>query len=198
MRIGVTGGIATGKNLVTNYFKELGCYIIDADEIYHELIYPGKPLWKKLVEEFGSTILHPQNMIDRKRLGDIVFNNKEALKKLNSITHNEIIKKIEEKAKLHENDYKIIVINAALLIEAGAKKIVDKVIVVWTDEQTQLERLMKRDNISKNEAEKRIKSQMSLKEKLKYADYVIDNNGSKEQTKKQVIDLYKELIKDPI
>ncbi|HID15233.1 MAG TPA: dephospho-CoA kinase, partial [Candidatus Atribacteria bacterium] len=106
MRIGVTGGIATGKNLVTNYFKELGCYIIDADEIYHELIYPGKPLWKKLVEEFGSTILHPQNMIDRKRLGDIVFNNKEALKKLNSITHNEIIKKIEERAKLHENDYK--------------------------------------------------------------------------------------------
>ena len=198
MRIGVTGGIATGKNLVTNYFKELGCYIIDADEIYHELIYPGKPLWKKLVEEFGSTILHSQNMIDRKRLGDIVFNNKEALKKLNSITHNEIIKKIEERAKLHENDYKIIVINAALLIEAGAKKIVDKVIVVWTDEQTQLERLMKRDNISKNEAEKRIKSQMSLKEKLKYADYVIDNNGSKEQTKKQVIDLYKELIKDPI
>lgn len=198
MRIGVTGGIATGKNLVTNYFKELGCYIIDADEIYHELIYPGKPLWKKLVEEFGSTILHPQNMIDRKRLGDIVFNNKEALKKLNSITHNEIIKKIEERAKLHENDYKIIVINAALLIEAGAKKIVDKVIVVWTDEQTQLERLMKRDNISKNEAEKRIKSQMSLKEKLKYADYVINNNGSKEQTKKQVIDLYKELIKDPI
>ncbi|HID16366.1 MAG TPA: dephospho-CoA kinase, partial [Candidatus Atribacteria bacterium] len=96
------------------------------------------------------------------------------------------------------NDYKIIVINAALLIEAGAKKIVDKVIVVWTDEQTQLERLMKRDNISKNEAEKRIKSQMSLKEKLKYADYVINNNGSKEQTKKQVIDLYKELIKDPI
>ena len=198
MRIGVTGGIATGKNLVTNYFKELGCYIIDADEIYHELIYPGKPLWKKLVEEFGSTILHSQNMIDRKRLGDIVFNNKEALKKLNSITHNEIIKKIEERAKLHENDYKIIVINAALLIEAGAKKIVDKVIVVWTDEQTQLERLMKRDNISKNEAEKRIKSQMSLKEKLKYADYVINNNGSKEQTKKQVIDLYKELIKDPI
>ncbi len=194
MRIGVTGGIATGKNLVSKYFEELGAYVIDADEVYHKLIYPGKTLWRRLVEEFGSTIVHPQGMIDRKRLGDIVFNNKEALEKLNAITHNEIIKELDREAKKHEKDYKIIIINAALLIEAGAEKLVDKIIVVWTDEKTQIERLTKRDNISKEEAKKRIRAQMPLSEKLKYGDYIINNNGSPEETKKQVERIYKELI----
>jgi len=194
MRIGITGNIATGKNLVAKYFEELGAYIIDADEVYHKLIYPGKPLWRKLVEEFGSTIIHPQGMIDRKRLGDIVFNNKEALKKLNTITHKEIIKELEKEAKKYEKEYKIVGINAALLIEAGAQKLVDKIIVVWTDEDTQIKRLTKRDNISEEEARKRIKAQMPLSEKLKYGDYIINNNGTPEQTKKQVERIYKELI----
>ncbi len=194
MRIGITGGIATGKNLVTKYFKELGCYTIDADEVYHKLIYPGKPLWRKLVEEFGSTIVHPQGMIDRKRLGDIVFNNKSSLEKLNAITHKEILKEIEKEAKNKEKEYKIVAINAPLLIEAGAQNLVDKIIVVWTDKKTQIERLMKRDNISYKEAEKRIKSQMPLSEKVKYGDYIIDNSGTPEETKKQVEKVYKELI----
>ncbi len=195
MRIGVTGGIATGKNLVTRYFRELGCYTIDADEVYHKLIYPGKPLWEKLVKEFGSTILHPQGMIDRKRLGDIVFNNKEALKRLNEITHKEIIKKIEEEARKKEKEYKLIVINAPLLIEAGAQNLVDKIVLVWTDEDTQIERLTKRDNISYEEAKKRIKSQMPLSEKIKYSDYVIDNSKTPEITRRQVEKLYKELVR---
>ncbi len=194
MRVGVTGGIATGKNLVTKYFKELGCYTIDADEVYHKLIYPGKPLWRKLVEEFGSTIIHPQGMIDRKRLGDIVFNDKSALEKLNTITHKEILEEIEKEAKEKEKEYKIIVINASLLIEAGAQNLVDKIIIVWTDEKTQIERLMKRDNISYEEAKKKIKSQIPLSEKVKYGDYIIDNNGTPKETKKQVEKIYKELI----
>ncbi len=195
MRIGITGGIATGKNLVAKYFEDLGCYIIDADELYHKLIYPGKPLWRKLVEEFGSAILSPQEVIDRKRLGDIVFNNKEALEKLNRITHQTIIKEIEKEAKTYEKEYKIVVINAPLLIEAGAENLVDKIIVVKTDEDTQIERLTKRDNISKEEAIKRIRAQMPISEKIKYSDYVIDNNGTPEETKKQVDAIYKELIK---
>ncbi|MBI1912871.1 MAG: dephospho-CoA kinase [Deltaproteobacteria bacterium] len=197
MIIGLTGGIASGKSLVSGELKKLGAHIIDADIIAREIVEPGSPAYDDIVREFGAGILNEDSTIDRKALGKIVFADKEKLHKLNRITHPRIIEKINGKIKELNDNHKdpVIIVDIALLIEVGLHKDMTKVMVVYSDEKTQIERLRKRDNLSEEEAQQRLKAQMPMAEKLGYADYVIDNTGTAEQTKERVKQLYSELKK---
>lgn len=198
--IGLTGGIVSGKSTVAIMFKDLGAKIIDADQLGHKVILPHKPAWKKIVKLFGKDLLKEDLKINRKRLGRIVFNNQNLLKKLNEITHPEIIKLIKKEISLAKNKTykngkeKILIIDAALIYEAKINNLMDKVIVVYINEEKQIERLMERNNLSAQESLKRIKSQMPLKEKVKMADYVIDNSNSLDKTREQVETIWQNLV----
>ncbi|MEA2087905.1 MAG: dephospho-CoA kinase, partial [Candidatus Caldatribacteriota bacterium] len=188
--VGLTGGIVGGKSTVASMFKNLGAKIIDADKLGHSVILPNKPVWKKIVKIFGKDILQNDLTIDREKLGKIVFANQILLKKLNEITHPEITKIIKKEINLGKNkthnQKKIIIIDAALIYEAKIDGLMDKIIVVYIDEDEQIKRLIKRNNLSKDEALQRIKSQMPIEEKIKMADYVIDNSSSLDKTREQV------------
>jgi len=193
--IGLTGGIASGKSLVAKYLKELGAHIIDADEISRRITVPGMPAYNDIVTEFGMGILNPDRTINRKKLGNIVFKNRELLKRLNQITHPGIIE--EENRAIRDifsrDPDAIIVVNAALLIESGHYKEMDRVIVVYVDEETQIKRLMERDGLSEDESMERILSQMPLKEKIKFANFVADNTNDADKTKQEVMNIFKKL-----
>jgi dephospho-CoA kinase len=194
MIVGLTGGIATGKSLVAGELKRLGAHIIDADRIAREIVEPGKPAYDDIVKEFGAAVLRPDATIDRKALGRAVFSDPAALEKLNSITHPRIRERIKEEARrLSAEGDQLIVLDIALLIEMGVKYEVEKIIVVYAETEQQLERLMKRDNLTRDEALKRLSCQMDIKEKLKYADYVIDNSGQLDKTIEQTRALFSEL-----
>ena len=194
MIVGLTGGIATGKSLVAGELKRLGAAIIDADKIAREVVEQGKPAYGDIVKEFGSCILKADGGLDRKALANIVFHDKAALEKLNHITHPRIRERIREEARrLSAGGESLIVLDVALLIEMGVKYEVEKIIVVYSEAGQQLERLMKRDNLTRAEAQKRLSCQMDIKEKLKYADYVIDNSGPVENTLEQARELFAEL-----
>ena len=196
--VGLTGGIVGGKSTVASMFKKLGAKIIDADELGHSVILPHKPAWKKITRLFGKDILQNDLTIDREKLGKIVFTNQALLKKLNEITHPEIIKLIKKEINLTinktQNQEKILIIDAALIYEAKIDRLMDKIIVVYIGEDEQVKRLAKRNNLSKEEALQRIKSQIPMKEKVKVADYVIDNSNSLDETKKQVEKIWKKLV----
>ena len=198
MIIGLTGGIVSGKSTVAIMFKDLGAKIIDADQLGHKVILPHKPAWKKIVRLFGKDLLKEDLKINRKRLGRIVFNNQNLLKKLNEITHPEIIKLIKKEIKSikDKTDKKddILIIDAALIYEAKIDNLMDKIIVVYINEEKQIERLMERNNLSAQESLKRIKSQTPLKEKVKMADYVIDNSNSLDKTREQVKTIWQNLV----
>lgn len=196
--VGLTGGIVGGKSTVASMFRDLGAKIVDADRLGHSVILPDKPAWRKIVKLFGEDVLKGDLTIDRKKLGKIVFGDQALLEKLNEITHPEIIKLIKKEINLAKNkthnQEKILIIDAALIYEAKINRLMDKVIVVYIDEDEQIKRLIKRNNLSKEEALQRIKSQMPMKEKIKMADYVIDNNNSLDKTKRQVVKIWEELI----
>lgn len=199
MTVGLTGGIASGKSLVAGELERLGARIVDADRISREVVRPGTPANAGIVEAFGPEVLLEDGGIDRKKLGSIVFSDPRKLEVLNSITHPRIRERIRELVSEAERSTPsaLIVIDAALLIERGLYSEMSKVIVVYVDEKTQAERLARRDHITPEEAQKRIRSQMPLKEKLKYADYVIDNNGEPESTLERVREVYRELAEKP-
>ncbi|OGP12843.1 MAG: dephospho-CoA kinase [Deltaproteobacteria bacterium GWA2_54_12] len=194
MIVGLTGGIATGKSVVAGELKKLGAHIIDADKIAREIVEPGKPAYNDIVNEFGHGMLQPDGTLDRKALGRAVFSDPAALEKLNNITHPRIRERIrEEAARLSAESDGLIVLDVALLIEMGVRYEVEKIIVVYSDAAQQLERLMKRDNMTRDEALKRLSCQMDIKEKLKYADYLIDNSGQLDETIEQTRALFGEL-----
>ena len=194
MIVGLTGGIATGKSVVADELKRCGAHIIDADKIAREVVEPGKPAYDEIVKEFGAGVLQPGGALDRKALGKIVFSDPAALEKLSSITHPRIRERIKEEAgRLSAQGDSIIVLDVALLIETGVKYEVEKIIVVFAEKEQQIQRLMDRDALSRFDAEKRVSIQMDIKEKLKYADYVIDNSGAKDWTIEQTRALYNEL-----
>jgi dephospho-CoA kinase len=191
--VGITGSFGTGKTTVAKLFKQLGAKIIDADSIAHGLIKVNTPTYKSLIRSFGKGILKDNSRdIERKKLAKIVFANKKLLNKLNRILHPAIIKKIKDKVKLinKRNKPKVVIIDAPLLIEAGLLRLVDKLIVVAASRGVQVLRLKKRAGISKKEIEARINSQIPMREKIKSADFVIDNNGSLTYTKKQVREVW--------
>lgn len=192
MIIGITGSIACGKSTVSNYLKSKGYIVIDADKIGHEAL-DDDYVKEKLILDFGNEILE-DNKINRQKLGELVFGNSSNLNVLNSIIHPEIRKKILEKIDKN-NDKELIFIDVALLFEAKFDDLVDKIIVVYVDKNTQLTRLMKRNSISKKEALSRIVSQMSPIEKAKLGDYTVNNNLDVINTYEQVDKVLSELKK---
>ena len=192
MIIGITGSIACGKSTVSNYLKSKGYIVIDADKIGHEAL-DDDYVKEKLILAFGNEILE-DNKINRQKLGELVFGNSSNLNVLNSIIHPEIRKKILQKIDKN-NDKEFIFIDVALLFEAKFDDLVDKIIVVYVDENTQLTRLMKRNSISKKEALSRIVSQMSPIEKAKLGDYTVNNNLDAINTYEQVDKVLSELKK---
>jgi len=190
--LGLTGGIASGKNTVAKMFSSLGAYTIDADEISREVMSCGHKTYDKIVENFGRGILKENNEIDRKALRKIVFDNAEKRKLLESIVHPAILE--EEKKRVGKikgrDDKAIIITHAALIIEKGTFERFDGVIVVYAEREQQITRLIKRDSISREYAEKIISSQMPLDEKVKYADFIIDNTGTPKDTKKDVLRVF--------
>lgn len=192
MIIGITGSIACGKSTVSNYLKSKGYIVIDADKIGHEALEDDY-VKEKLILAFGNDILE-DNKINRQKLGELVFGNSSNLNVLNSIIHPEIRKKILEKIDKN-NDKELIFIDVALLFEAKFDDLVNKIIVVYVDKNTQLTRLMKRNSISKKEALSRIVSQMSPIEKAKLGDYTVNNNLDVINTYEQVDKVLSELKK---
>ena len=196
MVIGLTGGVGSGKDLVAKEFERLGAVIIDADTISREVMLPGGEAYPGVVEEFGEEILNADRTIDRKRLGEVVFGDSTKRKRLNAIAHPEIKRIVEDRIEELKGEYgdsRLIVLNAPLLIEVGHHRIVDKVVVVYCEEETQLKRVMARDDLTESEARSRIEAQTSLDRKVEYADFVVDNDGTKEDTLKRVAEVFKEL-----
>ena len=183
MIIGITGSIACGKSLVSNYLQEKGYTIIDADKIGH-MALENDEVKKQLVNKFGKSILK-DNEVNRVTLGKLVFENNENLKELNNIIHPQIRKNISEQIQVHKNE-KLVFVDVPLLFEAKFDDLVEKIIVISLDEKVQLERLMNRNSLSKEEALQRIKSQIPVREKEKLGDYVVDNSFTQENTYNQV------------
>jgi dephospho-CoA kinase len=193
--VGLTGGIASGKSLVAGIFKGAGAHLIDADRIVRELLEPGLPAWKEVSEHFGNAVLMPDTCIDRRKLGEIVFSDPEMRAWLNQCLHPRVfeaytaqVKRLSERAP-----DAIIVFDAALLIETGFHKKMDKVVLVYSLPDQQLARLIKRDGFSREQALARIKSQMPLDDKRGYADYIIINTGTREETALQAREVFQRL-----
>lgn len=188
--IGLTGGIASGKSTVSAMFTEMGITVIDADVEARLAVGIGEKAYNDIVSHFGPSILEENGAINRQVLGSIIFNDEGQRKVLNTIVHPAVRERMAQKRDVAEAaDEKAIVMDIPLLFESDLTNLVDKIILVYVDEKTQLERLMKRNGFSESEASSRIKSQMPLKEKVKMADAVIDNSGSIEYTKKQLVDI---------
>lgn len=185
--LGLTGGIATGKSTVSRYFQQKGIPLVDADLGAREVMQPGHTAYQKTVEQFGEKVLKEDRTLDRKILGQIVFSDQEKLQKLNAIVQSDIFEWISSQKKRYvASGAPLVVLDIPLLYEAGYERLVDGVMVVWTDRDRQLHRLMRRDDLSKEEATSRIASQASMDEKMERADVLIDNNGPVEHTLKQV------------
>ncbi|KQL37965.1 dephospho-CoA kinase [Bacillus sp. FJAT-25509] len=192
---GLTGSIASGKSTVSNFLKELNVPIVDADIIAKEVVEIGQPAYKKIIEAFGSEILLESGEINRSFLGSIIFNNKEKRLQLNEIVHPEVRREMKEQADRYiKQGESLVILDIPLLYEGNSIELVEKVIVVTVSEENQLKRLMNRNGLSKEDALLRIASQIPVKEKAARADYVIDNNGDIEDTKRQVKDLLNKII----
>lgn len=195
LKVGLTGSIAVGKSHVAAKFTELGCHVLDADVTAREVVEVGSVGLKKLVENFGEEILKEDGSLDRAKLGALVFYDDEKRKLLNSILHPLIIASYDEQMYKwqSEDPSGIGIIDAALMIESGSYKKFDKIIVVHCNPEIQLARLMKRNNLSEDEALQRTRAQMPQDEKKRYADFLIDTSGSFEDTDKQVDEVYGKL-----
>ncbi len=193
--VGLTGGVASGKSHVAAVFKKLGAHLIDADEIAREVVNPGEPAHGEIVEEFGEGVLNEDGTIDRKGLGAMVFGDPGAREKLNAITHPRIMDEIEKRTECLRKGHPdgIVIVDAPLLIEVGLHRKMDKVVVVHTDDETLVKRLMKRDGLTEDEARARLAAQMPVSEKVRYADFVIDSTGSKEDTVKKAEEVYRKI-----
>ena len=192
--IGLTGNIGSGKSLTASYFKELGAYIIDADLISRELVIPHQPAWDEIVDKFGKEYLNPDKTLNRSKLAVEVFQSDKKRHALEVILHHRVI---AEEKKIYSDHQKIdpeavVIIDSALLIESQNYKNVAKVIIVQSTQELQIQRVMNRDGESRASVKNRLKSQMSLEQKLNYADYVLDNTSSRDQLKSQVYRLYTE------
>jgi dephospho-CoA kinase len=189
---GLTGGIASGKSTVARFLEALGAKVIDADRVGHELLQPANPVFDQVVSHFGREILKPCGEIDRERLGSVVFADPQKLGELTSMMHPRLIARIKELAEeLRSREPRaVIVVDAALIYEAGVADSFAKILVAWCRPEQQIERLMAKTQISRQEALRRMACQMPVEEKRRRADYVIDCSGSLEQTGGQVEALY--------
>jgi len=197
LRVGLTGSIGVGKSFVTSIFAELGCHVLDADQTAREVVMPGAPGLNAITTEFGEEILNADGTLNRKQLGAVVFADETRRQRLNHILHPFIIARQDEIMREWEREDPngIGLIDAALMIESGGYQRFDKLIVVHCRPEVQLERLMLRDKLSREEAQRRIDSQMSQEEKQKFADYLIDTSDGFESTRAQSVEIYNQLIR---
>jgi dephospho-CoA kinase len=197
LRVGLTGSIGVGKSFVTSIFAELGCHVLDADQTAREVVMPGAPGLNAITTEFGEEILNADGTLNRKQLGAVVFANETRRQRLNHILHPFIIARQDEIMRdwEREDPNGIGLIDAALMIESGGYQRFDRLIVVHCRPEVQLERLMLRDKLSREEAQRRIDSQMSQEEKQKFADYLIDTSDGFESTRAQSVEIYNQLIR---
>lgn len=195
LKVGLTGGLACGKSFVGQALRNLGCHLIEADQLGHEVLKPGGEAYSDVVREFGRSILDAEGAIDRKRLAAEVFGNPQRLEALNRLVHPHVFRREEdligEFAKI--DPHGIAVVEAAILIEAGSYKNYDRLILVECPEAQQIERSVKRDHANLEEVMARLSRQMPLAQKRKFADFVIDTSGSKEETLRQVQQVYESL-----
>jgi len=192
--IGLTGGIGSGKSTVARFLARLGAAVIDMDKVGHEALKPGGEVWERVVSEFGKGIVTAGGDIDRARLGRLVFHHREALGRLNRIIHPTMDKMV--RAQLEEyrrRGVKIVVLEAAALLEAGKTSQVDEIWVVTAPEATALKRRVERGGLSEEEAKARLKAQLSNEERIRHADVVIDNGGSLTELKTRVTELWNRL-----
>ena len=194
--VGLTGSIATGKSTVSRMFAHLGARVLDADVLAREVVMPGQPAYLKIVEEFGQQVVQEDGTLDRKALGAIVFADPARRKRLEEITHPAIsLRQQRILSVLNEEAFEGIVIwDVALLFETGGVARMDRVVVVATDPDTELARLVARDSLPEDAARARMASQMPVAEKAKRAHYVIDNSGTRPDTERQVKAVYEALL----
>lgn len=190
--VGLTGGLASGKTTVARMFESYGAYIIDADILAREVVQQGKPAWRAIVKTFGKSILTSDEAVDRAALAKLVFQNSAQLKQLTDIIYPRVVReqvRVTRQVQL-ANPQAVIIYDAAMLIEAQAYRRMDQIVVVKADRKTQIERACRRGGLSKAEALRRLKNQMPLREKLRYADYVIDGTLPLKQLRSVVGHLY--------
>ena len=192
LKVGLTGGIACGKSFVGEALQSFGCLLIQADELGHAVLRRGGEAYAEVVREFGGAILAEDGEIDRRQLAALVFGNPERLERLNALVHPAVIRREEEEvAGYAESDPQgIAVVEAAILIETGSYKRFDRLILVTCTEEQQVERAMRREGASESDVRARISRQMPLAGKLKYADFVVDTSGEKEDTLRQTRAVY--------
>jgi dephospho-CoA kinase len=197
LRVGLTGGLACGKSFVGHALAELGCYLIEADKLGHEVMRPGAEAYDAIVREFGSGVVAADGLIDRRKLSLLVWNHHERLAKLNSFVHPAVwARERQRMAEIGQADpAAIAVVEAAILVETGSYKTFDKLIVVTCTAEQQMERAMQRASYTQEEVRARMGRQLPIEEKVRLADYVIDTSGSKENTLEQVRTVYASLLK---
>ena len=195
LRVGLTGGLATGKSFIGETLASFGCHLIRADDLGHAAIAPDGEAYAAVVDEFGRGILKEDASIDRRKLGELVFGDPERLARLNALVHPAIFRMEEQRiAEIETNDPdRIVVVEAAIMIEAGSHTRYQKLIVAVCSEEQQIERAMRRDGLSREAVEARLRRQLPLVEKVRLADYVIDTSGPKENTVRQTEKVYRSL-----
>lgn len=195
LKVGLTGGLASGKSFVGGALAAMGCHLIQADQLGHEVLLKGGEAYDAVVREFGPGVLAEGGTIDRRRLAAEVFDKPDRLRLLNSLVHPPVVRREEELMDCFAADdpHGIAVVEAAILIETGSYKRFDKLIVVVCDQERQIQRAMKRDGLERGEVLARLSRQMPLAEKRKFADYVIDTSGTKEETLRQTCQIYEAL-----
>lgn len=194
---GLTGGIGTGKSTVASFLESFGAVILDADRIAREVAEKGSPVCRSIREHFGSEVFHEDGTIDRERLGSIIFGDPEKKELLNSLVHPAVFEVMAKRlGELQARaDDTVVICDVPLLIETGMHRDFSEVILAYVPEEIQIERLMSRDRISREEALKKVRSQMPIEEKKKYATIAIDNSGSIEETSERTLEVYKYLKK---
>lgn len=191
LRVGLTGGLCSGKSTVARWLKEMGIPVLSADEIGHVFLAPGTPTHAHLVAAFGPAILDATGAIERKELARLAFATREAVRQLNAILHPPIVAEIDRRlTELEGQGQPLAIVEAALFIEAGSHRRFDRLIVVTCDREEKIRRFQRRNGGSRAEAEARLAAQLPDAEKARLADYVIDNSGSLEETRRQVRDLH--------
>lgn len=195
--IGLTGSVATGKSTVSNMIQHAGIPLVDADIAARKVVEPGTEGLKEIVAYFGEEILLADGTLDRAKLGEIIFKDKEKREKLNEITHPRVKDyMLEARERFFRAGEELVFFDIPLLFESHLESLVDQIVVVWTTPETELKRLMERNNLTKEDALRRIESQMGIDEKARKADFVIDNNESLEKTQKQVYTFIERFVKN--
>jgi dephospho-CoA kinase len=192
LSVGLTGGLASGKSFVGHAFADLGCHLIEADELGHQVLLPAGEAYAAVVREFGNQILDPEGRINRSKLSALVWDAPERLEKLNSLVHPPVIAREERMiAEIAESDPRaIVLVAAAILVETGRYKRFDRLIVVVCNLDQQIERAIQRGPYTREQVLARLSRQLPLEEKIRVADYVIDTSGTKENTLEQVRAVY--------